>query len=40
MIDFRASLAKFKVPGAEQKELIDIVESTKADMVTASAPKK
>jgi hemoglobin len=40
MIDFRASLAKFQVPRAEQKELIDIVESTKADMVTASAPKK
>ena len=40
MIDFRASLAKFKVPRAEQKELIDIVESTKADIVTASAPNK
>jgi hemoglobin len=34
MVDFRASLAKFKVPPAEQKELIDIVESTKGDMVT------
>jgi hemoglobin len=40
LIDFRASLAKFQVPRAERKELIDIVESTKADMVTASAPKK
>jgi hemoglobin len=40
MVDFRASLAKFKVPPAEQKELIAIVESTKADMVTASTPKK
>jgi len=40
MIDFSASLAKFRVPRAEQKELIDIVESTKTDMVTASAPKK
>jgi hemoglobin len=40
LVDFRASLAKFQVPRAEQKELIDIVESTKADMVTASAPKK
>jgi hemoglobin len=40
MVDFRASLAKFKVPGAEQKELIDIVESTKADIVTTPAPKK
>jgi hemoglobin len=36
MMDFRASLAKFQVPAAEQKELIDIVESTKADMVIAS----
>jgi hemoglobin len=40
MVDFRASLAKFKVPSAEQKELIAIVESTKGDMVTTSAPKK
>lgn len=40
MVDFRASLAKFLVPGPEQKELIGIVESTKADMVTASTPKK
>jgi hemoglobin len=40
MVDFRASLAKFKVPAAEQKELIDIVESTKKDMVNASASKK
>jgi hemoglobin len=39
MVDFRASLAKFLVPGPEQKELIGIVESTKADMVTAPAPK-
>jgi hypothetical protein len=28
------------VPAAEQKELIDIVESTKKDMVNASASKK
>jgi hemoglobin len=40
MNDFRASLSKFKVPPAEQKELIAIVENTKGDMVTASAPKK
>ncbi len=40
MIDFRASLAKFQVPAAEQKELIDIVESTKPDMVAASATRK
>jgi hemoglobin len=39
MVDFRASLARFKVSAAEQKELIAIVESTKADMVTAPAPK-
>ena len=40
MVDFRASLAKFKVPAAEQKEFIDIVESTKPDIVTAPALKK
>jgi len=40
LVDFRASLAKFQVPAAEQKELIGIVESTKSDIVTASAPKK
>jgi|SRR5262245_7174507 len=40
LVDFRASLAKFQVPAAEQKELIDIVESTKPNIVTASAPKK
>jgi len=39
MVDFRASLAKFKVPAAEQRELIDIVESTKKDMVI-SVPRK
>jgi hemoglobin len=33
MVDFRASLDKFKVPAAEQNELIAIVESTKADIV-------
>ena len=40
LVDFRASLAKFQVPPAEQKELIDIVESTKADIVAPSAPTK
>jgi hemoglobin len=42
LVDFRASLAKFKVPAAEQKELIDIVESTKADIVVSpvAAAKK
>jgi hemoglobin len=33
LVDFRASLAKFKVPAEEQQELIAIVESTKADIV-------
>jgi hemoglobin len=33
LVDFRASLDKFKVPAAEQKELVDIVESTKPDIV-------
>jgi len=33
LVDFRVSLDKFNVPAAEQRELIDIVESTKADIV-------
>ncbi len=33
LADFRASLDKFNVPAAEQGELVDIVESTKADIV-------
>lgn len=37
LVDFRASLDKFKVPAAEQKELVDIVESTKPDIVEAAA---
>lgn len=32
--DFRTTLNQFKVPAAEQKELIDIVASTKPDIVT------
>lgn len=36
-MDFRASLDKFKVPAAEQRELVAIVESTKADIVAAEA---
>jgi hemoglobin len=32
--EFKKSLDKFKVPAAEQKELFDIVGSTKADIVT------
>lgn len=39
LVDFRASLAKFKVPPAEQHELVAIVESTKADIVVESAAK-
>lgn len=41
LVDFRASLDKFKVPAAEQRELVDIVESTKADIVEGAplAPK-
>ena len=39
LVDFRASLDKFKVPAAEQHELVAIVESTKADIVVGSAAK-
>lgn len=37
VVDFRASLDKFKVPAAEQRELVAIFESTKADIVVAEA---
>lgn len=37
LADFRASLDKFKVPAAEQGELIAIVESTKGDIVVGSS---
>jgi len=40
LVDFRASLDKFKVPAAEQKELVEIVESTKPDIVMGAAPVK
>jgi hemoglobin len=41
LVDFRASLDKFKVPAGEQKELVAIVESTKPDIVEgASVPAK
>jgi hemoglobin len=33
-VEFKKSLDKFKVPGAEQKELFEIVGKTKADIVT------
>ena len=32
--EFKKSLDKYKVPAAEQKELFDIVGTTKADIVT------
>ncbi len=35
LADFRASLDRFKVPPAEQRELVTIFESTKADIVVA-----
>jgi hemoglobin len=35
LIDFRATLDKFKVPKAEQEELVAIVGSTRPDIVTA-----
>jgi hemoglobin len=34
LVDFRATLAKFKVPQTEQEELIAIVENTKSDIVS------
>jgi hemoglobin len=37
LVDFRASLDKFKVPAAEQQELVQIVESTKPDIVVGTA---
>ena len=40
-VELKASLDKFKVPAAEQKELFAIVESTKGDIVEgAGAPAK
>ena len=38
LVDFRATLDKFKVPAAEQQELVAIVESTKADIVVGAVP--
>ena len=40
LVDFRGSLDKFKVPAAEQNELVEIVESTKPDIVMGAAPAK
>lgn len=40
VVDFKATLDKFKVPEAEQKELFAIVGSTKADIVATSTAKK
>jgi hemoglobin len=39
LADFRASLDKFKVPAAEQRELFAIVESTKPDIVVGSGAR-
>ncbi len=39
LVDFQASLDRFKVPAAEQHELVAIVESPKADIVVGSAVK-
>lgn len=39
LADFKATLGKFGVPAPEQKELIDIVNSTKPDIVAGSAAK-
>jgi hemoglobin len=39
LVAFKASLDKFKVPTAEQQELITIVETTKPDIVMGAAPK-
>jgi hypothetical protein len=38
VIDFKATLDKFKVPQREQQELITIVDSTKNDIVRSSSP--
>jgi hemoglobin len=40
LADFRATLSKFSVPAAEQQELIAIVDSTRPDIVAASAAQK
>ncbi len=40
VVDFKASLNKFKVPGKEQGELLAIVNSTKKDIVVPSKMSK
>lgn len=35
LVDFRATLHKFKVPKAEQEELVTIVQATRPDIVAA-----
>ena len=37
VVDFKATLNKFKVPQREQQELITIVDSTKNDIVRSSS---
>ncbi|MES0404362.1 MAG: group 1 truncated hemoglobin, partial [Hyphomicrobium sp.] len=36
LADLRASLYRYNVPGREQKEVIDLVNSIKGEIVTAS----
>jgi hemoglobin len=40
VVDFKATLDKFKVPQREQQELIAIVASTRNDIVRSSPPNK
>lgn len=40
IVDFKASLNKFKVPAKEQEELLAIVNSTKKDIVVPSKASK
>ena len=35
LVDFSKTLARFKVPEGEQRELVDIVNSTKSQIVVA-----
>jgi hemoglobin len=37
VVIFKEVLAKHQVPGPEQQELLDIIGSTKADIVTEAA---
>jgi hemoglobin len=39
VVIFKEVLAKHQVPGPEQQELLDIIDSTKVDIVTAGTTK-